>query len=43
MARYSAAKGFSAAQDSVAKQDYYDDGSGKTPRYYQLNAINRTV
>ncbi len=42
-ARYSAAKGFSPAQDSVAKQDYYDDGSGKTPRYYQLNAINRTV
>ena len=41
--RYSAAKGFSAAQESVAKQDYYDDGSGKTPRYYQLNAINRTV
>ncbi len=42
-ARYSAAKGFSAAQESVAKQDYYDDGSGKTPRYYQINAINRTV
>jgi type I restriction enzyme R subunit len=42
-ARYSAAKGFSPAQESVAKQDYYDDGSGKTPRYYQLNAINRTV
>ncbi len=42
-ARYSAARGFSAAQESVAKQDYYDDGSGKAPRYYQLNAINRTV
>jgi type I restriction enzyme, R subunit len=27
----------------VATQDYYDDGSGKTPRYYQLIAINRTV
>ena len=24
-------------------QDYYDDGSGKAPRYYQVNAINRTV
>lgn len=22
---------------------YYDDGSGRTPRYYQVNAINRTV
>ncbi len=42
-ARYSKAKGFSPAQESVAKQDYYDDGSGKMPRYYQLNAINRTV
>jgi type I restriction enzyme, R subunit len=42
-ARYSAAKGFSPAQESVAKQEYYDDGSEKAPRYYQLNAINRTV
>lgn len=24
-------------------QDYYDDGSGKTPRYYQVIAINRTI
>jgi type I restriction enzyme R subunit len=24
-------------------QDYYDDGSGKRPRYYQVNAINRTI
>ncbi len=22
---------------------YYDDGSGRSPRYYQMNAINRTV
>jgi type I restriction enzyme R subunit len=42
-ARYSAAKGYTAAQQQVATQDYYDDGSGKAPRYYQLNAINRTV
>ena len=27
----------------VTAQDYYDDGSGKAPRYYQLVAINRTV
>lgn len=27
----------------MAKQDYYDDGSGKAPRYYQLIAINRTI
>ena len=42
-ARYRAAKGYTAAQEAVATQDYYDDGSGKTPRYYQLIAINRTV
>lgn len=42
-ARYSKAKGFTPAQESVATQDYYADGSGKMPRYYQLNAINRTV
>lgn len=24
-------------------QDYYDDGSGKAPRYYQLQAINKTI
>jgi len=42
-ARYRAAKGYSAEQAAVATQDYYDDGSGKTPRYYQLVAINRTV
>ena len=30
-------------QEAVATQDYYDDGSGKAPRYYQLVAINRTV
>lgn len=27
----------------IVTQSYYDDGSGKTPRYYQLNAINRTI
>ncbi|HWH78150.1 MAG TPA: DEAD/DEAH box helicase family protein, partial [Candidatus Binatus sp.] len=42
-ARYCLAKGYTAAQKAVTTQDYYDDGSGKTPRYYQLIAINRTV
>jgi type I restriction enzyme R subunit len=41
--RYRMAKGYTAEQDAVAKQDYYDDGSAKSPRYYQLIAINRTV
>jgi type I restriction enzyme R subunit len=42
-ARYSKAKGYTVAQEQVASQDYYDDGSGKAPRYYQLIAINRTI
>ena len=41
--RYRAAKGYTDAQVAVTTQDYYDDGSGKSPRYYQLVAINRTV
>lgn len=41
--RFRAAKGYTSAQESVATQDYYSDGSGKLPRYYQLIAINRTV
>jgi len=41
--RYRRAKGYTASQEAVTTQDYYDDGSGKTPRYYQLVAINRTV
>ncbi len=42
-ARYCKAKGLVAAEQVVAIQDYFDDGSGKTPRYYQRIAINRTV
>lgn len=30
-------------QKSIVEQDYYFDDSGKTPRYYQLNAINATI
>jgi type I restriction enzyme R subunit len=42
-ARYCKAKGYGASQVAVATQDYYDNGSQKSPRYYQLIAINRTV
>jgi len=42
-ARYCAAKKLTAPQVAVTTQDYYDDGSRKSPRYYQLIAINRTV
>ncbi len=30
-------------QEEIARQDYFFDGSGRTPRYYQQIAINRTV
>ncbi len=42
-ARYCKWKGYSVAQVAVASQEYYDDVSGKGPRYYQQIAINRTV
>jgi type I restriction enzyme, R subunit len=28
---------------SLYSHDYFDDGTGKTPRYYQASAINRTI
>ena len=33
-------KGLSTEQEHVVLQDYFDDGSGREPRYYQRNAIN---
>lgn len=36
-------KGYTQAQLPVITQGYYDDGSGKSPRYYQLQAINKTI
>ncbi|WPL12680.1 type I restriction enzyme EcoKI subunit R [Thiorhodovibrio litoralis] len=42
-ARYCQAKGLAGAEAAIATQDYFDDGSGRTPRYYQLIAINRTI
>ncbi|MCL2657848.1 MAG: DEAD/DEAH box helicase family protein [Betaproteobacteria bacterium] len=33
----------STQQQALVTQDYYSDGSNKTPRYYQLLAINKTV
>ena len=36
-------KGYTQAQLPLITQDYYDDGSGKSPRYYQLQAINKTI
>ena len=36
-------KEYGAEQAALAGQDYYLDGDGKTPRYYQLQAINKTI
>ncbi|MBF0620930.1 MAG: DEAD/DEAH box helicase family protein [Magnetococcales bacterium] len=41
--RYCDWKGLDEPANSIVTHDYYVDGSGKTPRYYQHNAINRTV
>jgi type I site-specific restriction endonuclease len=41
--RYRAWKGLSDAASAVALQDYFDDGSGKAPRYYQINAVNAAI
>ncbi len=41
--RYCQWKGFSEPQRSVVTEDYYLDLGGKTPRYYQQIAINRTI
>jgi type I restriction enzyme, R subunit len=38
--RYREAKGLPAEADAVVLQDYFDDGSGKEPRYYQASAVN---
>ena len=36
-------KGLSAGQEKIVLQDYFDDGSGREPRYYQRNAVNAAV
>ena len=41
--RYRAWKGLTTAEEPTFLQDYYDDGSGKEPRYYQMTAINRVM
>jgi hypothetical protein len=38
-ARYRAWKGLTAEDEQVVLQDYFDDGSGKAPRYYQVNVL----
>ena len=43
-AKYKKYKGIETPEaEKVVEQDYFFDGSGRTPRYYQQNAINRTL
>ena len=41
--RYCQWKGLNDSARQIVTHEYHNDGSGKEPRYYQLNAINRTV
>jgi len=42
-AKYTSWKGIAPAVEPVVAQDYFSDGTGRSPRYYQQIAINRTV
>ncbi len=42
-ARYAAWKGLTPEAEKVVLQDYFDDGGGKAPRYYQVNAVNAAI
>ncbi len=41
--RYRSWKGLDAEAEQIVLQDYFDDGSGKAPRYYQMNAVNAAI
>lgn len=41
--KYREWKGLTPAEENIVLQPYFDDGSGKEPRYYQRNAINAAV
>src|ERR1035438_10089126 len=41
--KYRAWKGLTPDEEKIVLQDYFDDGSGKAPRYYQCNAVNAAI
>jgi len=41
--KYKAFKGITDKEDPIVSQDYFHDGTGRSPRYYQQIAVNRTV
>lgn len=42
-ARYRSWKGLNKDAEQIVLQDYFEDGSGKAPRYYQVNAVNAAI
>jgi len=42
-AKYRAWKGLTPEAEQIVLQDYFDDGSGKAPRYYQASAVNAAI
>lgn len=42
-AKYCEWKGFTREAEKLVLQDYFDDGSGKAPRYYQSKAVNAAI
>ena len=41
--RYRQWKGLTPEAEEIVLQDYFEDASGKTPRYYQVNAVNAAI
>ncbi len=41
--RYRAWKGLALEAEPLVLQDYFEDSGGKTPRYYQINAVNAAI
>ncbi|WP_425642727.1 EcoAI/FtnUII family type I restriction enzme subunit R [Marinomonas gallaica] len=41
--KYVGWKGYQAHQLPLVTQSYHNDGEGKAPRYYQMQAINQTI
>lgn len=41
--RYKRFRGISDSEEDLVTEQYHDDGTGKEPRYYQAEAINRVI
>ncbi len=41
--KYRRWKGLSPEAEKIILQDYFDEGGGKSPRYYQVSAINAAI